>query len=300
MKDSNREGKDLYDAGRLHGTWPANELLAKLEALKTYRDSIPGKRKKAWLLLIGSLISAIVFFILWLSYPPHSLRLSIGVVSLAAMLASVIAFAAAIAMLVRLGSLNRYDNDAAAILGPLIRCLAPDLAKGGMVRINASLKPPDSPDLLTGTDKLGATAHSPECTIRLFRREIVDLECRLSDGTRLMAGIAEHAVEKTLTRKNPRGKKKSKTKFRRKIGIRVRLVLDNSRYRLQGAFTLPKGTSVRVRRHERGSLISLFLQSILTDRHGLDAKPLLSILAGVYGAVVPAPQSEQVPPGGKQ
>lgn len=302
MKDSIhiQEGKDLYSAGRLHGTWPAAELLNKIDALRAYRGSIPPKQKKMWFLLVVSLLATILFFILWLSYPPSSMRLSIGMFSFFAMLAGLIAFVAAIVALVRLGSIKTYDDDAAAVLDPLIRCIGPDLAKGGMIKVKANLKQPTSSDLLTGTDKLGATAHSPECTLRLFKREIVDVECRLSDGTRLLAGIAEHTVQKILTKKNPRGKRKTKTKLRRKIGIRVRLILDNTRCQLKGDFKLPNGTAVRVRRHERGSLISLFLQNFLTEQQKLDAAPLLAILAGVYGAVTPTPQSEPIPPGGKQ
>jgi hypothetical protein len=294
VNNSIQEGKGLYSAGRLHGMWPAGELLAKIGSLKAYRESIPATQKRLWLLLIGGLIATILFFILWLSYP------RIGVVYFFAMLAGLTVLIAAIVMLVRLGSIAKYDEEAAAVLEPLIRCIGPDLAKGGTVKVNASLRPPTSSDLLTDTKKIAATANAPECSIRLFKREVADVECRLSDGTRLMAGIAEHTVEKIMTKKNPRGKKKTKSKFRRKIGIRVRLVLDNSRCQLQGTFRLPKGTSVRVRRHERGSLISLFLQDYQKEKKRLDAKPILAMLAGVYSAVTATPQIEPIPPGGKQ
>jgi hypothetical protein len=296
MRDPVREGKSLYSAGRLHGVWPAKEVLARVEALDAWRKWQPARRKRMWLLLLGGFAAAIVFTILRAVFPPSG---AFGSLCSLAQLAGVIAVVVSIVMLIRLYRL-KCDEDAAVVLGPLVRCIGPDLAKGGLLKVNASLSPPTGPDLLVRTGEKYSTARYPECIDRFFKREILNLECRLRDGTRLQAGIVEHTVEKMHKKKNPRGKWKTKTKCRRKICIRARLVLDDSRCRFTGAPRLPAGTAVRVRRHPRGAVIFLSLRKYVTDTQRMDAGLLLALLAGAYGAITPAPQNESIPTGGTQ
>jgi hypothetical protein len=296
MRDPVREGKSLYSAGRLHGVWPAKEVLARVEALDAWRKSQPARRKRMWLLLLGGFAAAIVFTILRAVFPHSG---AFGALCSLAQLAGVIAVVVSIVMLIQLYRL-KCDEDAAVVLGPLVRCIGPDLAKGGLLKVNASLSPPTGPDLLVRTGEKYSTARYPDCIDRFFKREILNLECRLRDGTRLQAGIVEHTVEKVHKKKNPRGKWKTKTKCRRKIGIRARLVLDDSRCRLTGAPRLPAGTAVRVRRHPRGAMIFLSLNKYVADTQRMDAGPLLALLAGVYGAITPVQKNEPIPTGGTQ
>lgn len=300
MRDPVQEGKDLYNAGRLHGAWPANELLARVEALEACRNSMPAKRKRMWFLLLGGFLATVVFAILHSSLQNSgTVSNIIGMFCFLAMCAGMFTAIVSIVLLILLG-LRKYDADASAVLGPLIRCLGPDLAKGALLKVSASLKPPTDSALLVRTGDKYSTAKYPNCVDSFFKREILDLECRLSDGTRLLAGMAEHTIEKVHKKKNPRGKWKTKKKTRRKIGIRVRLLLDESRCRLTDALRLPNGTSVRVRRHPRGALIFLSLTKILTEKQSLDARPLLAVLAGAYSAVTMVQQNEPNPPGGIQ
>ncbi len=291
-----REGKELYSAGRLHGAWPAKELLLKIEALGVWRNSLPGKRKRMWLLLLGGIAAAIVFTILRAVFPDAGLFTALCSL---VQLAGVIAVVVSIVMLIRLYR-QKGDEDAAAVLGPLVRCIGPDLAKGGLLKVNASLLAPTHSDLLVRTGEKYATERYPECIDRFFKREILDLECRLRDGTRLQAGMVEHTVEKIHKKKNPRGKWKTKRKYRRKIDYRARLVLDDSRCRLTGSPRLPAGTSVRVRKHPRGAVIFLSLRKYPADTQRVDAGPLLALLSGAYGAITPAPPTEPIPTGGTQ
>ena len=291
-----REGKELYSAGRLHGAWPAKELLLKIEALGVWRNSLPGKRKRMWLLLLGGIAAAILFTILRAVFPEAGLF-----TALCSLLrfACVTAIVVSIVMLIRLYRL-KGDEDAAGVLGPLVRCIGPDLAKGGLLKVNASLLSPTHSDLLVRTGEKYATDRYPECFDRFFKREILDLECRLRDGTRLQAGMVEHTVEKVHKKKNPRGKWKTKRKYRRKIDIRARLVLDDNRCRLTGCPRLPAGTSVRVRKHPRGAVIFLSLRKYPAEKDRMEAGPLLALLAGVYGAITPVQQNEPIPTGGTQ
>jgi hypothetical protein len=300
MGDPVREGKVLYSAGRLHGTWPAQELLARVDALEACRTAMPAKRKRMWLLLLVCISATVVFAILR-SALPHEGTVSgiIGPMCSLAIIAGVVGAVASIVMLIILG-LRKYDEDAAAVLGPLVRCLGPDLAKGAVFKVNACLKSPTDSGLLVRTGEKYATDKYPECVDRFFKRDILDLECRLRDGTRLLAGIVEHTVEKVLKKKNPRGKWKTKRKCRRKIGFRVRLLLDETRCRLTGNLKVPDGTTVRVRHHPRGALVFLSLRANLPDSRRLGAGTLLSILSGAYGAVTMVQQNEQTLPGGIQ
>jgi hypothetical protein len=247
-----------------------------------------------WLLLLGGIVAAIVFTILRAVFPDAGLFTALCSL---VRFAGVIAVVVSIVMLIRLYRL-KGDEGAAAVLDPLVRCIDPDLAKGGLLKVNASLLPPTHSDLLVRTGEKYATERYPECFDRFFKRELLDLECRLRDGTRLQVGMVEHTVEKVHKKKNPRGKWKTKTKYRRKIDYRARLVLDESRCRLTGAPRLPAGTTVRVRRHPRGAMIFLSLRKYIAEKQRLDAGPLLALLAGAYGAITPAPRTEPGTTGG--
>jgi hypothetical protein len=300
MGDPVREGRELYGAGRLHGTWSAQELLARVDALEACRKALPAKRKRVWLLLFGC-ISAIVVFAILSSVLPHEGTVSgiVGPVCSLVIFIGIVGAVASIVMLIMLG-LRKYDEDAAAVLGTVARCLGPDLAKGALFKVNACLRNPTDSALLVRTSGKYATDKYPECVDRFFKRDILDLECRLRDGTRLLAVMVEHTVEKVLKKKNPRGKWKTKRKCRRKIGIRVRLLLDETRCRLTGNLKVPEGTAVRVRHHPRGALVFLSQRTNLPDSRRLGAGTLLSLLSGVYGAVTMVEQSEQNFPGGIQ
>jgi len=69
VKDPIGEGKELYSAGRLHGEWPADELLARIETMRVFRESLPVKKRKMRRLLIAGIVAAIVFAILCAALP---------------------------------------------------------------------------------------------------------------------------------------------------------------------------------------------------------------------------------------
>jgi len=298
MGSSVGDARSLYKSGYLKGEWTGNELAAGIGALEAYRKSIPAKRKRMRRLLILSIIASVVFYFLedWRAYLLPGAHVA-GIFCSAVMYCAIISSIVALVMLIRL-YMTKCDGDAAAVLSPFLRCIDTDLAKGAPVRVKASLKAATAPEFLIKTGEKYAKGYYQDCVDRFFRREVVDLECRLSDGTRLMAGIAEHTVEKTLKKKNPRGKWKTKKRYRRKIMFRARILLDEGRSRLTGAFRLPPDASVRVRRHARGTMVLLSWRKNLTETERLDAGPLLALLAGAYAAVAPAKQNEPNPPGG--
>ena len=173
----------------------------------------------------------------------------------------------------------------------------PDLAKNSPVTLSAALRSPFEKDFLVKEGQKYSTFAYPECVDRFYKRPVLNIECRLLDGTRLMAGIVEHSMEKVLKKKNPRGKWKTKTKRRRKLGIRVRIQLDRTRTSLSGPFKLPSDAVVRVRPSPRGDVILLSLSRIVRDGESLSASPLLDLMAGAYKAVAPIPGA-QAPSGG--
>ena len=294
------DARGLYKSGYLKGEWPGNELLAGVGALERYRTTVPLKRKRTRRLLILSVVASVVLYLLedWRAYLAPGAHV-VGILCSAAMYAAVISSIVAVVMLIRLYTI-KCDGDAAAVLGPFLRCLGPDLAKGAPVRVKASLKAATASDFLVKAGEKYVKGYYQDCVDRLFKREVVEVECRLSDGTRLTAGIAGHTMEKILKKKNPRGRWKTKKRYRRKIAFKARILLDESRLRLTGKFRLPGDTSVRVRRHPRGTMVLLSWRKNLAETEHLDAGPLLAVLAGAYAAVTPVKQNEQNPSGGVQ
>jgi hypothetical protein len=301
VNNSLKEGKILYQSGHLHGEWPADVLLAKLDSLGAWRDSIPVKQKKAKKWLPAGLLLAVILFPVANGGLPHmvtGIRFADTFCKLLAWAGVISVIIAAIALVrFRLGKL---DRDATAVLGPLVRCIGPDLAKGTKIRVKASLRPFTSSEFLVKMGEKYVKRGYKDCRDSFFKREVMSLECRLSDGTRLLTRMIEHTVKKVLKKKNPRGKWKTKTTYHRKIGLKVRLILDASRSQLTGQFRLPPDASIQVRQHPRGNLVLLSLSRTIAGTESLDARPLLTALLGIYGAVSPVQPNNPTPTGGAQ
>ncbi len=293
MSHSIKEGQELYNTGRLHGQWPLSDLIEKIGSIQAFRDSLKPKLKKTRSILIGAIIGTVVFAILTFALSGSPVAI-IGVLGL---IAGIIIIVTSIIRLIRLNRDN-FDSDATTIMGPLFRCIAPDLAKNVPVTVNASLKSPFAKDFLVKEGQKYSTFAYPECVDRFYKRQILSLECRLLDGTRMLAGVVENSIEKTLKKKNPRGKWKTKRKYRRKLGIKVRFQLDNTRSRLTGQLKLPAKATVRVRQSARGDVISLSLAETFKGSGAINASSLLSLMAGAYGAVAPVPNNQAQTGGG--
>ena len=283
------KGKELYAAGKIHGRWPAPEILDMAGSLKAFRDSLKPRLKKTRLRIVIFIISSVIFAVLTFAW---------SIFWLIFLLASILLTVISIVKAVKWND-DRYNTDAQSVLTPLFTCIGPDLAKNSPVTLSASLKPPFEKEFLVKEGQKYSTFAYPECIDRFYKRPVLNLECRLIDGTRLMAGIVEHSMEKVLKKKNPRGKWKTKKKYRRKLGIRVRIQLDRARTSLTGQFKLPSDAVVRVRQSPRGDVILLSLRRIVRDTEPLNASLLLDLMAGAYKAVAPIPGTQGPSGGGR-
>lgn len=286
------KGKELYAAGKIHGQWPASELLDLVGSLQAFRDSLKPKQQKTRKIRIAAIFGIVIFAILTFAMSDSVIALVWAVL----LLASIVILVITIVRSVRLSD-SKFNPDAASVIGPILKCITPDLAKNTPVTVNASLKSPFEKEFLVKEGQKYSTFAYPECVDRFYKRPVLNLECRISDGTRLIAGMVEHSTEKVLKKKNPRGKWKTKKKYRRKIGIRVRLQLDRTQTRLTGQFKLPADAQVRHRESPRGDVIMVSLSKTVKDASPLKASLLLDLMAGAYKAVTPA-SSEQTKPGG--
>ncbi len=281
------KGKELYSAGKLHGQWSAQEVLDMAGSLKAFRDSLKPKLKKTRLRIVIFIISSVIFGVLSFAWSFFWLIFLLASIALA------------VIFIVKAVKFNddRFNPDAESILTPLFSCIGPDLAKNSSVTLSASLRSPFDKEFLVKEGQKYSTFAYPECIDRFYKRPVLNLECRLLDGTRLLAGIVEHSMEKVLKKKNPRGKWKTKKKYRRKLSIRVRIQLDRTRTSLTGQFKLPSEALARVRHSPRGDVILLSLRRVVKDTAPLNASALLDLMAGAYRAVAPQ-TAEQTQPGG--
>lgn len=287
------KGRELYAAGKLHGQWPASELLDLVGSLQAFRDSLKPKQQKIRKIRIAAIFGIIIFAILAFAMSDSPICL----IWVALSLASIVLLVISIVRSVRLKS-DKFNPDAASVIGPLIQCITPDLAKNTPVTVNASLRSPFEKEFLVKEGQKYSTFAYSECVDKFYKRPVLNLTCRISDGTRLMAGIVEHSIEKVLKKKNPRGKWKTKKKYRRKLGVRVRIQLDKTQTRVTGQFKLPADAQVRHRESPRGDVILVSLSKTVKDTSPLKASLLLDLMAGAYKAVAPV-SNGQTQPGGK-
>ncbi|MCP5055049.1 MAG: hypothetical protein GY940_48235, partial [bacterium] len=63
-----------------------------------------------------------------------------------------------------------------------------------------------------------------------YERDMVSLQVRFYDGNRLTLHAKDHFIRTSKTKRNPRGKIKTKNKFKKKVEFTLQLKVNNRKY----------------------------------------------------------------------
>jgi hypothetical protein len=109
----------------------------------------------------------------------------------------------------------------------------------------------------------------------------------LVDGTKLTWSIVDAIRERKKTKRNPRGKIKTKTKYTKKSDLEVSIGLRNKNYEV----TAPAGGEVD--RNEKRTRVKLERQVVTQSLEPIDPRALLDVVAEVYRSTRPATKEGQ-------
>jgi hypothetical protein len=165
---------------------------------------------------------------------------------------------------------------------PILNILREDFARNEPVHVRFDLRPP--------TDKTKKQSESDPYKHGAYYKIIdsiyldpwMSCDAVLHDGTSLRWSIVDSIRERKKTKKNPRGKIKTKTKYTKKTEIEVAVGLRTKTY----AITAPKDAEVKSGEKKNVVTVSRRIRSAALDP--IHPTAFVDIVASVYKSVRPA------------
>jgi hypothetical protein len=161
---------------------------------------------------------------------------------------------------------------------PMLKLLRDDFDPDQPVHVKLDLRDPTSKAKATGTGepyKHGAYYKIIDTT---YQDDWFSGEGVLADGSRFRWTLEETIRESKKSKKTPRGKYKTKTRYKKKASIDVELVLKKKTYDVTGA----------AKESDKNATVRVSKKYVHPANEPIPLDPMLECMAGVYAAAKPA------------
>lgn len=271
----NGEQKRILAEKRVDLNRPIDELLALLRPLARC-DAVADKARKSLGCTAGiALVVLIVAVILFSNIGWGALTIAVA----ALLLATLIGFTA-------LWSWTRgidVSNNFRSFALPVLTVLREDFASDAPVHVTLDLRSPtDSSKLQRQSDPYKRGVYH-KIIDKFFVDPWMSAEALLVDGTKLSWSVTDRIRERSKTKRNPRGKYKSKTKITKKSYLEVEVGLRNKLYEVQNA---PANADVKSDDKRTRVRVAHEVRSVSIDP--IEPRALIDLVADVYGRTKPA------------
>lgn len=208
--------------------------------------------------------------------------------------AAVIGIAVGVFMLIRASSQD-LDNGFRVYLLPLLKSLAEEMKPDKALSLEIEMIPITNKKYLRSQSNKYSKGAYHKCYDFHYEREFVDLKAPLYDGNRLSLNVYESLDQAKMTKKNPRGKIKTKLKNKKqRIGYLIRLRVDPERYDISGLETVKADPAIKkldIKQSEKGPVVSLVhTVKLKKDCQYPDAELSLKLIGKLYAGLTPAKQ----------
>ncbi len=267
----NHEQKQILSRKQLNVNRPVDDLLALLKPLAAC-DKIANKSQTRFgctfgIMLVMTIVAVILFSNLgWGPLTSGVLLLFLGVT-------------------VASGWfwlwLRRIDvsNNLRQFVVPVLALFREDIDPRSRVHLRLDLAGPTAPSKKTGQSAPFNQGQYHKVIDTMYLDPWMSAEAVLVDGTKLSWSVTDRIRERKKTKRNARGKYKSKTKYTKKIDLDVQLALRTKTYALGGAEVSGDGKRSKVE----------VQRSIRTESlDPIDPRLLIDAIAEVYRAARPA------------
>lgn len=270
-------------AKKVKGAWSIKRILYLLDSLAKYDINVEKKQKNyGWVSGLFAL-GAFATFMLWVF-------LEFDIIGYAAV-AFVLLF---VFFLVLYNSYMKKDlpNDFREYLIPLLKLLSGDIADKSKIALNMDLAKLRNKKYSKGAKNLTPNTPYTKMTLEQFERPLVTMAIHLHDGNRLLMERFESLTVVTKSKKNPRGKTKTKEKIKKRVFTRMKLAVNGKVYAVRKKITNPYGAKVIAKTGTN----RITLDMKLAEKGGLDIgmKPDSSIkqIAFLYSCIAPVKRGD--------
>ncbi|WP_320669959.1 hypothetical protein [Patulibacter defluvii] len=254
-------------------------LLAPLQVLDGQADAARSRAGKAllWLYLGGGLL---VFVLLFLA-------------PLVALALLVLVTVPIVVLHLRRGRLKRLDlGDAALGLAlPLLPLLAEDAADDAPLTLGLDLRGPTADEKQTGSSDPYARGAYHRIVDFFYADPFLHARVRFADGADVRLEAVEHVRRSRRTKRNPRGKIKTKVKDKRRVQLDVAVAFPAKNYAAAGpgGGALPPTDRERIAARDGRTVVRERRVVKASGAGGpIDPAHVVDLLARAYGRVEPA------------
>ncbi len=212
---------------KLSGQWPLTQLLSILQALSEHDVMIEAKRasntKRLMFAVIGLVVGIILVFFVRDSWPD----LFFLPLALVVILVIGIIWGAILSM-----KYSRSDlpNEFREYLQPFLENLQDDIKPDSPVGVELMMSPVEKKEFGKGKSDKYSVGVYHSCYDHYFERDFLGLKLRLTDGNRLLLSGKELLIKTSKTKRNPRGKYKTKTKYKKRVTFDVRIIASSDAF----------------------------------------------------------------------
>lgn len=265
-------------ARKVKGAWTLKRLLYLLDALAKYDIQVEKKKNKSGGAMALFVVASIATGIIWavVEYDPFAYVAVVFALLFVFFLISYKAY-----------SKKDIPNDFREYLIPLLRLLSGDIEERSKIALNMDIEQLQNKKYSMGVKSWPPKAPYNKITSERFERPLVTMAIHLRDGNRLLMERFESLTVITKKKKNPRGKTKTKEKYKRRVFTRMKLAVNGRVYAVRKNFTNPAGAQVSAKAGKNRITIDMKL----AEKGGLDVamKPDSSIkqMAFLYSCIAP-------------
>ncbi|MDM8515441.1 hypothetical protein QUF76_04520 [Desulfobacterales bacterium HSG16] len=129
-------------------------------------------------------------------------------------------------------SFRDLDDGFRVYLFPLLRALSDDIKKNKKISIEMDFFPTDKKIFKKSKSDKYQKGVYHKCYDTLYERDYLKMTLPLHDGNRLVVSVRDSLIEAQMTKKNPRGKIKTKRKYKKQVmTYTIRLKVSAKKYR---------------------------------------------------------------------
>lgn len=273
---------EITKARKIFGQRPPDAWLEILTHLELLDQKTERKGKRAFKIIISSFILLFVSgFIGAAIFPPALFLIPFGIAG----------FIFGIFSAIRQGKRD-IDDGFRNYLKPLMKVLERDMKADRELSIEMALLPTDHKNFLKSGGQKYKKGDYHACYDRIYEREYLSLKARLYDGNRLTLSVSDSLTRSDMTKKNPRGKIKTKSKYRKqRITYMIRLRVNPEKYRCKALSEQGQTGNVRklsLRQTEKGPELTLvYADKRKKQKSDPDVRLTLQLLARLYGNLTP-------------
>ena len=271
------EQKALLETKKVSGEFEPRSLIDLLRPIAEY-DRLSDKSRTSMGCSTAALfVLSFVLFVVAANVSYFLLPLSLA------------ALGGAIFLLVTVLRLRKLDlsNNFRQVAMPLFAVLKEDMDAGATMNVRIDLSPPNAKAKKTGTGKPYKEGAYHKVVDTTFVDPWFGGGTRLADGSLLQWDVTDAVVESARTKRTARGKRKTKTKYRKLSTISVTVALPHKEYAVT-SLPADEGEKVKVRESEKRTTFRLAKRVKAKSIDPIDPQEIFDIISEAYKRVRPA------------